>query len=247
MNVRTSADTLLVQMLKGHLICNTTLAEIADRYNIPRLLIASPAAAYQTRVAVKTRGSMFESWVAGVFYSYLGQDAHTARGDPSDDPPSKARRTVHAPLVVDRVQAQESVMKGENIGPSGTEKQSEVYGANEQPNAPVDLQQVVSIQPSKPDDLTPSKPLEGFEPDVDAFSRLLKMEQERTSKPATLTRNSITAFRNSAHGPTQPQIPPCPQYRSQPSSKEPEEKLTTTLTHGSDRSSPQLPIGRSRV
>ena len=62
---------MLVKDLKADLICNETLAQLADRYCISDQLKASDSAFYVTREQVKTRGSLFESWVAGVFYSFL--------------------------------------------------------------------------------------------------------------------------------------------------------------------------------
>ncbi len=59
------------QMLKSHLVCNATLAQLADKHGITNQLIAAPSALYATRAQTKTKGSMFESWIAALFYSYL--------------------------------------------------------------------------------------------------------------------------------------------------------------------------------
>jgi hypothetical protein len=57
--------------VKDHLVCNATLAQLADRYGLPDNLIADQSALYSTQGQVKTKGSLFESWVAGVYYSYI--------------------------------------------------------------------------------------------------------------------------------------------------------------------------------
>ena len=91
-------------MLKGHLVCNATLAQLADRYGITELLIAAPSALYVTRAQQKTRGSLFESWIAGVFFSSLNGhemcniDAHVKQDDPSlkgGDPTTEAGPPCH--------------------------------------------------------------------------------------------------------------------------------------------------------
>lgn len=61
-------------MLKAHLVANTTLAQLCSRYHITDMIVAAPSALYTTRVQVKTRGSVFEAYIAGVFYDFLASD-----------------------------------------------------------------------------------------------------------------------------------------------------------------------------
>lgn len=61
-------------MIKDQLVRNTTLAQIADWYGIPDLIQADPASRLAVKAQVKTKGSMFEAYIAGLFYSYTGQN-----------------------------------------------------------------------------------------------------------------------------------------------------------------------------
>ncbi|KAK4685194.1 hypothetical protein P7C73_g4963, partial [Tremellales sp. Uapishka_1] len=64
-------------LLKDTLVCNNTLSQLATRYNLPNRLITAPSARYTVREAEKTKGSMFESHVAGVFYDFLKGNVDT--------------------------------------------------------------------------------------------------------------------------------------------------------------------------
>ncbi|GFZ45058.1 hypothetical protein JCM24511_02784 [Saitozyma sp. JCM 24511] len=59
-------------MLKGYLVSNATLAQISDRYHIPARLIAAQSALHVTRAQQKTKASMFEAYIAALYYSFLG-------------------------------------------------------------------------------------------------------------------------------------------------------------------------------
>ena len=62
---------LTCQMLKGQLVSNAILAQISLRYGLPALLRTDPGAQYIVRNQVKTQASVFEAWVAGVYYTVL--------------------------------------------------------------------------------------------------------------------------------------------------------------------------------
>ncbi|ORX37285.1 hypothetical protein BD324DRAFT_650889 [Kockovaella imperatae] len=70
-------------ILKGDLICNETLAQLADRYGISVQLRTSPAAFYATRNQVKTRASLFEAWIAAVYYSFLQHGPPDIHSEPN--------------------------------------------------------------------------------------------------------------------------------------------------------------------
>jgi hypothetical protein len=55
------------------MVANTTLAMIADAYKLPQRLKTSPDAFYAAPSSVKVKASVFESWVAGVYYSQLAE------------------------------------------------------------------------------------------------------------------------------------------------------------------------------
>lgn len=60
------------------MVSNNTLAQLSIRYGLPDRLIAAHGALYVTRAQQKTKANLFESHVAGVFYSYL--QAEVTRG-----------------------------------------------------------------------------------------------------------------------------------------------------------------------
>lgn len=72
---------------------NATLAKISDKYQIPRKLQANPSALRTARAQVKTKASMFEAWIAGVFYTVLsgiGESDKADEGTEADDESSEA-------------------------------------------------------------------------------------------------------------------------------------------------------------
>jgi hypothetical protein len=85
-------------MLKSHLVCNATLSRIATIYKLPDRLNAAPAALYSTRSQVKTRASIFEAYVAALFYSYFGDrngdDKVASHGDEGETAPGKVLKNV---------------------------------------------------------------------------------------------------------------------------------------------------------
>lgn len=72
--------SLTLQMLHDQMVRNELLAEISDRYGLPDRLRVSHDARYTTRVRAKARASVFESYIAGVFYAYLeGSDLDSSQ------------------------------------------------------------------------------------------------------------------------------------------------------------------------
>lgn len=59
------------QMVHDRLVCNDTLAQLADRYGITAQIKTSADAQHIKQHIVKIRGSAFEAWVAGVYYDWL--------------------------------------------------------------------------------------------------------------------------------------------------------------------------------
>jgi hypothetical protein len=104
-------------MMHGHLVCNETLAQLADKYELTDQLKTSESARYAAKMLVKTRGSLFESYVAGVFYDYMNGSSpkaeahkstkHTLSKQPpiastqvDDEPDRKRKRTKLQPPSV---------------------------------------------------------------------------------------------------------------------------------------------------
>ncbi|EIW67697.1 hypothetical protein TREMEDRAFT_64292 [Tremella mesenterica DSM 1558] len=58
-------------MLKSHLVKNQTLADISDRYGLPQQMRGDSSGLWVVRQQQKARASIFEAYIAGVFYSYL--------------------------------------------------------------------------------------------------------------------------------------------------------------------------------
>ena len=84
--------------MHAHLVCNETLAQLADKYGLTDQLKTSQSAQYATKMLVKTRGSLFESYVAGVFYDYL--NGASATKEPQDMKPTPAEITPSSPAPV---------------------------------------------------------------------------------------------------------------------------------------------------
>ncbi|ORY25939.1 hypothetical protein BCR39DRAFT_484974 [Naematelia encephala] len=106
-------------ILKGLLICNVTLAQLADRYGMTRNLIAAPTSYKVAQNLVKTRGSLFESWVAGVWYSFLEQDIHEILNDEVEE--LKEDTADSKPSQEEVVRAQESQTSLDEPGPTTVE------------------------------------------------------------------------------------------------------------------------------
>ena len=58
-------------MLKAHLVNNHTLSQLSHRYGLPDRLIAPRSEIPNLRRGEKTTANLFESYVAGLYYSYL--------------------------------------------------------------------------------------------------------------------------------------------------------------------------------
>lgn len=57
--------------MKGRLVSNETLAQLCDQYSLCERFIAHKSAKLGLSLAVKARGSLFEAYIGGVYYSYL--------------------------------------------------------------------------------------------------------------------------------------------------------------------------------
>jgi len=53
------------------MVSNRSLAQIAEQYGLPEMFIANASSKYMIQAAQKAKGSLFEAYVAGVYYSYL--------------------------------------------------------------------------------------------------------------------------------------------------------------------------------
>lgn len=70
------------------MVSNRTLAQIAEQYEIPQMVIAAQASKYLLQGGEKTKGSLFEAYVAGVYYSYLNpreEDTSTQKEEKGTD------------------------------------------------------------------------------------------------------------------------------------------------------------------
>jgi hypothetical protein len=53
------------------MVSNRSLAQIAEQYGLPEMFIANASTKYMIQAAQKAKGSLFEAYVAGVYYSFL--------------------------------------------------------------------------------------------------------------------------------------------------------------------------------
>lgn len=53
------------------MVSNRSLAQIAEQYGLPAMFIANASSKYMIQAAQKSKGSLFEAYVAGVYYSFL--------------------------------------------------------------------------------------------------------------------------------------------------------------------------------
>jgi hypothetical protein len=53
------------------MVSNRSLAQIAEQYGLPEMFIANASSKYMIQAAQKAKGSLFEAYVAGVYYSFL--------------------------------------------------------------------------------------------------------------------------------------------------------------------------------
>lgn len=80
------------------MVSNRTLAQIAEQYKIPEMVIAEQNSKYMLQAGEKVKGSLFEAYVAGVYYSFLHprdapppeQEAGGSTGVESDGPTASA-------------------------------------------------------------------------------------------------------------------------------------------------------------
>lgn len=82
------------QMMHDQLVRNDLLAQLSDLYGITDMLRTSHEQRYATKMQTKVRGSIFESYIAGVFYAHLegGDNAEQAAiSPPSSSKPSNDR------------------------------------------------------------------------------------------------------------------------------------------------------------
>ena len=75
------------KFLKDRLVCNATLAQISDRYALPARLRGG-LEIYTTRQSEKVRASVFEAYIAGVYYDFLraGEQPSADTTDIADAP-----------------------------------------------------------------------------------------------------------------------------------------------------------------
>ncbi|WWD21017.1 hypothetical protein CI109_105498 [Kwoniella shandongensis] len=81
-------------LLKGHLVSNTTLAQLSRHYDLPSHLIAAPDALYNLKSGDKTVANLFEAYVAGVYYSYLKHGNTATRRVVPTPPQTPSKRRV---------------------------------------------------------------------------------------------------------------------------------------------------------
>ncbi|WVQ96481.1 hypothetical protein IAU59_003586 [Kwoniella sp. CBS 9459] len=76
-------------IIRDYLVSNATLAQISTFYHLPSLLRADPSSIEDVRRSEKVQASIFEAWIAGVFYDYLlgngYSDAVAEECGPDDD------------------------------------------------------------------------------------------------------------------------------------------------------------------
>jgi hypothetical protein len=58
-------------MLKAHLVNNETLAQLCQRKGLMESIRAAPSALYTVQGQTKAQASIFEAYIAGVFYDFL--------------------------------------------------------------------------------------------------------------------------------------------------------------------------------
>ena len=73
------------QVLKSHLVRDKTIAQISRLYGVPRMMKSTGSSFAITRQQTKAQASMFEAYVAAVFYSHAGA-IETQDGQPPQLP-----------------------------------------------------------------------------------------------------------------------------------------------------------------
>lgn len=68
-----------MQLLKGHLVANATLAQLSQRYGLPSRLLAEPSAVWNLRNGEGTQANLFEAYLAGLYTSYLRSYAESVK------------------------------------------------------------------------------------------------------------------------------------------------------------------------
>lgn len=68
----TAYSSLLVQHVRDRLVCNATLAQIALAYGLQRDLVTHPTMRHNLKRNEKVQASIFEAYIAGVYYSFIG-------------------------------------------------------------------------------------------------------------------------------------------------------------------------------
>jgi hypothetical protein len=180
---------LIPQTLKATLVSNATLARISDAYGIPAKLRAEPSATRMTRTQIKTRASMFEAWIAGIFYSVL----HGKASEEGEEGEGGYEGSDESEEKVDR----EPTENGKSRVPADDSTNSE--------------EQVEKVDPSS---LPKAKPVEHVPATESAKSAVFNAEaspsstQEQSSTdPAPLTATSIEEPDDTASSPTSSQTP----------------------------------------
>ena len=75
------------------MVSNRSLAQIAEQYGLPEMFIANASSKFMIQAAQKAKGSLFEAYVAGVYYSFLmpREDAESESSGETIRPPGSPR------------------------------------------------------------------------------------------------------------------------------------------------------------
>lgn len=71
---RHALSILILQLVKGHLVSNTSLSQLSKHYKLPDRLIAAPSEVWNLRAGEKVQANMFEAYIAALYLSYLSHD-----------------------------------------------------------------------------------------------------------------------------------------------------------------------------
>ncbi|RXK37149.1 hypothetical protein M231_05601 [Tremella mesenterica] len=82
-------------VLKAHLVNNTTLCQLSQRYELPSRLICTSDQRYNLAQNEKTMADIFEAYVAGLFYSHLYRASTSFPRIPT--PPATPRKRTLTP------------------------------------------------------------------------------------------------------------------------------------------------------
>jgi hypothetical protein len=105
------------------MVSNRSLAQIAEQYGLPEMFIANASSKYMIQAAQKAKGSLFEAYVAGVYYSFLmPREEADSEGSGETIRPNDSGSI--SGDVSPRAEHEEAGEKGKEEG-KGTEKEKE--------------------------------------------------------------------------------------------------------------------------